>query len=251
MTVLEAVILGIIQGLTEFLPVSSSGHLLLAERIMGLDTTDLTFSLTVHLATMLAIIVAMRKKLYDRLKKPFSKANGMIIMATGATVIVVFAIKNFALSSFDGTLLPFCFLATAILLIITGMIKRERPMSCLDAVIIGFVQGLAVLPGLSRSGSTIAAARICGVDSQTSTDFSFFISIPVIIGSALIDCLDGGFAGVPFAALAAGFIAAFATGLAAIKFMLKHLTRNFDVFAIYLLIISVFLFINDYALHLI
>ncbi len=250
MSVIEALILGIVQGLTEFLPVSSSGHLILTQRLMGLDSTNLTFSLALHIATMAALLIAMRKKLWAQIKKPFNKLNGMILAATAMTALVVLVVKDVATHSFDGSLLPFFFLITALLLTVTGLIKREKPLTYTDALIVGFIQGLAVFPGLSRSGSTIATARICGVNAKESTDFSFFISIPIIIGSALIDCLGGGFTGVELLPLAVGFFAAFFTGLFAVKFMLRYLTKNFDVFSVYLLILSLFLFVNDFWLRL-
>jgi len=251
MNIIDAVILGILQGITEFLPVSSSGHLILAERIMGIDSSNLTFSLTVHIATLCALIIAMRHKLYEQIKKPFDKTNIMIVLSTVATVSIVLLIKNFALSSFDGSLLPYTFLITAILLISAGLVKKQKELSYATSIIIGFVQGLAVLPGLSRSGSTISTARLCGVNPKQSTDFSFFISIPIIIGSTIIDCVSGGFSQVDFLPLAVGFVTAFISGLVSIKFMLKFMTKNFDVFSIYLLVLSVFLFANNYFLHII
>ena len=250
MTVIEALILGIIQGLTEFLPVSSSGHLILAEKLMGLDSTNLTFALVTHVATMLALIITMRKQLKESFKKPLCKTNRMVLIATGVTLLVVLVIKNFALSSFDGSLLPYTFAVTAVLLLVTGFIKVSRPMTYFDSVVIGFVQGLAALPGLSRSGSTIASARILGVDAKESTNFSFLISIPIIIGSTLYDFIGGGFAATGFWPLLVGFVTAFFTGLASIKFMLRFLTKRFDVFAIYLIILSIFLFLNNYVLFL-
>ncbi|MBQ4049220.1 MAG: undecaprenyl-diphosphate phosphatase, partial [Clostridia bacterium] len=128
--------------------------------------------------------------------------------------------------------------------------KKERQISLADALIVGFTQGLAVFPGLSRSGSTISVASLCGVQKSQATDFSFFISIPVIVGGALLDCMGGGFATVDILTLFVGFVSAFVSGLFAVKFMLKSLTKSFDGFAIYLLILSAFLIINDAWLHI-
>jgi len=250
MSILDAMILGIVQGLTEFLPISSSGHLILAERILGVDSSNLTFSLTLHLATVTALLIAMRKKVWEQIKNPFCKLNGYIVVATAVTALVAFSIKNFAVESFDGNLLPVFFLLTAILLVSSGLTKKERQISLADALIIGFTQGLAVFPGLSRSGSTISVARLCGVQKSQATDFSFFISIPVIVVGALLDCMGGGFATVDILTLFVGFVSAFVSGLFAVKFMLKSLTKSFDGFAIYLLILSAFLIINDAWLHI-
>jgi len=248
MSIFDALILGIVQGLSEFLPISSSGHLILAQQFFGIDGANLTFSLTVHAATMIALIVAMRKKLFAQIKNPVNKLNGFILVATLFTALVVICIKKFAIDSFDGRMLPIFFLLTSILLLLSTTAKGGRSIKIQDAIVVGFMQGLAVFPGLSRSGSTIAAARLSGVNEKESTDFSFFISIPIILGSTIIDCLEGGFSQMPFLPLFVGFLSAFITGLFAIKFMLKFLTKNFEVFAIYLFILSAFLILNQYVL---
>ncbi len=247
MSVLEAIVLGLIQGLTEFLPVSSSGHILLAQRIMGVES-ELGFTLILHLATLLAVAIVMRKRIWDTIRTP--KKWGPIILASIFSALVVFALGDALESVLKGKFLAASFLITAVLLLLSGFVKpKKREMTCFDAVIVGCVQGLAVLPGLSRSGSTVSAAALLGYEKEEAVSFSFLLSIPIIVASAAIDLLTEGISSIPFLPLLFGFISAFTSGLAAVKLMLK-ITRSYDAFAIYLTALSAFLLINDLLLHL-
>lgn len=249
MTVLEAIIIGIVQGLTEFLPVSSSGHILLTQRILGLES-DLGFTLILHLATLLAIVLVMRKQIWDTIRAP--KSWGPLIVATVFSGIVVLLFNGIFKSAFDGRFLSACFLITAIMLLCSGFVKpKKQKIGYFDAVIIGLVQGLATLPGISRSGSTISAAGLLGNERKQSVSFSFMLSIPIIVGSALIDLITEGVGSIQFLPLIFGFISAFISGLFAIKFMLKLTAKSFDGFAIYLTALSAFLIVNDLFLHII
>lgn len=247
MTVLEAIIIGLIQGLTEFLPVSSSGHILLVERIMGVES-ELGFTLILHLSTLLAVVIVMRKQIWQTVRTP--KKWAPLILATVFSALVVFALGNALESFFSGKFLAVSFLITAIMLLLSGFIKtKKHEISCFDAVIIGCVQGLAVIPGLSRSGSTVSAAVMLGNEREESVSFSFLLSIPIIVGSAAIDLITKGISSVPFLPLLCGFISAFVSGLLAVKLMLK-ISRGYDAFAIYLTALSAFILVNDLFLHL-
>lgn len=248
MSVLEAIIIGIIQGLTEFLPVSSSGHILLCERIMGVKS-ELGFTLILHLATLLAVAIVMRKEIWQCIRTP--KKWGPIILATAFSAIVVFAMGDLFEPAFTGKFLSTCFLITAIMLLLSGLFKsKKREIGYLDAVIIGCVQGFAALPGISRSGSTVSAAIMLGNERKTSISFSFLLSIPIIVGSALIDVITEGMGSITFLPLLCGFISAFVSGLIAVKLMLKLTAGAFDAFAIYLTALSMFLMANDLFFHL-
>lgn len=251
MSVLQAAILGIIQGLTEFLPVSSSGHMLLLGRIMDVRVS-LSFELIMHLATLAAVVIVLRKDIWSVVKKPLGKEARLILTATVPTVIIVLLFRSTLEKAFDGGALKYCFLITAIMLVASGLISspRKTEMRYTDALIIGAVQGLAALPGISRSGSTITAGVMTGNSREKSAKFSFILSIPIILGSAAVSLIEGGWAETPFVPLAVGFICAFISGLFALKFMLKFLKRSFDYFAVYLIALSLFMMLNDFALHL-
>lgn len=248
MAVWEAIIIGIVQGLTEFLPISSSGHIILTQRILGVEP-EMGFTLILHLATLAAVVLVMRKQIWDTIKTP--KKWGPLIVATVFSAIVVLLFHNVLKSAFDGKFLATCFLITALLLLLSGFVKpKKTQINCFDAVFIGLMQGLAALPGISRSGSTVSTAVLLGNDREESVSFSFLLSIPIIIGSALIDLIAEGVGTIEFLPLVCGFTAAFISGLAAVKLMLKLTSGAFDFFAIYLTALSAFLLINDLGLHL-
>ncbi len=255
MSVLEAFILGLVQGLTEFLPVSSSGHTIIAGKLLGLYQVPMAFELIIHLATLLAVIIAMHKQVFELVKKPFGREMRLVLTATVPSVIVVFLFQNIFRSAFSGEYLIYCFLVTAILLIVSG-IKPKRlvkpEISYFDAVMVGVAQGVAALPGISRSGSTIATAKLLGNDRENSTRFSFLISIPIIIGSAAVELITNKSAvGIGVFPLVVGFFTAFAFGLLGVKLMLKIFARrSLDGFAIYLCLLSVFLLCNETFLHI-
>jgi len=259
MSILQAIILGIVQGITEFLPISSSGHLIIFGRAIGVDYMPIGFELVTHLATLLAVIIAMRKTLFGLIKKPLQKTNLLVIVATVPTIIIFLAFRNVFENAFDGRWLAFCFLITAIVLFVSGMagrkkynsktLSKERPMSFLDAAIIGIIQGGAGLPGISRSGVTIAGAKLLGQDQKTAANFSFLIAIPIIIGASVWQFVGGGFSfDIAVAVAAAGFITAFITGYIAVTIMLKLFSRiSLDAFAIYLVILALFVVLNDFV----
>lgn len=255
MTVFEAIIMGLVQGLTEFLPISSSGHLILAGRFLGIGQVSVGFELLCHLGTLAAICAAMRKDVFGLIRKPFSKPVKLIVLASAPTAVIAGIISFFFRDALEGSLLVYCFIITGILLLCCDRASRgktEKSMIYPHAAIIGAAQGIAALPGLSRSGTTIAAATALGYDREQAARFSFLISIPVIIGSGIVElALNGVGSGISAAALVAAFVASFVSGLCAVSFMLKLLKKHsLDGFAIYLFLLSVFLIINDHALHL-
>lgn len=249
MNILEAIIIGIIQGLTEFLPVSSSGHMLLAARILDAEIS-LAFELMLHIATLLAVVLIMRKDIFELIKKPFQRQTGLLLASTVVTALILFFLLDFFKSSFSGQLLPYCFIVTAILLLCSGFFKeRKQKMSYVDALIIGVVQGCAALPGISRSGSTISAGVMLGAERGAAARYSFLLSIPVIIGSSIVEIAGGGLSSVSFWPLFFGFASAFVSGFFALKLMLKLFSHSADYFAVYLLALSILLLLNDFVLH--
>jgi len=244
----QAIVLGVAQGLTEFLPVSSSGHLVLLQKLMGLDGEMLYFDILMHAATLLAVIIIFRKDIWRLIKKPLSKESLLLVFSAIPTVAIVMLFKSAITDSFSGSYLGYGFLFTAVLLLVTDLaILRKKQRLALDRKIklrsvltMSIAQGFAVLPGISRSGSTICSGLIAGESRETAARFSFLMSIPIIIGSMIMSIIDIG--KIPdafnfdFLPLFFGFVFAFVFGLFAIKFMLKIIkNRRFWPFVVYLI----------------
>ncbi len=245
MEVWEAIILGIIQGLSEFLPISSSGHLLLLEKL-GIGTPSLFFNIVVHLGTLLAVLIALRKEWWQLLRHPIQKTNGYIILACIPTVVLALIFKFLLPDLLDGLLLGFGFVLTGCLLISAEYLKsaKTRLLSGRISILTGVMQGIAVLPGVSRSGSTISAMTLMGVEKPTAARFSFLLSIPIIIGSALLEGAEliKGSAALDVAPLPLilGAVFAFISGLLAIKFFLKLIEKHSMLgFAIYAILLGI------------
>ena len=208
MTTLQAIILGIVQGLTEFLPVSSSGHLMLASEILNTDLSaadDLTFSLTLHAATVLSTIVVLWREVWRLVKGVFStKFNDeqayllKIIISMIPVGIVGFCFMDYIEAAFSSVLVVgVMLLITALLLTFAYKAKprQKSEISYRDAFIIGIAQACATLPGLSRSGSTIATGLLLGNKKESVAQFSFLMVLPPILGNALLDIIKGEFGG--------------------------------------------------------
>ncbi len=248
MTTLQSIILGIVQGLTEFLPVSSSGHLCLAREIMGVELAEnLTFDIALHAATVLSTIVVLWREIWRILKGAFrfsGKINDeqsyilKIVISMIPIGVVGFLLKDYIDRVGDEPwLVGIMLLVTALLLTFAYKAKprQKEDISYRDAFIIGLAQACATLPGLSRSGTTIATGLLLGNKKDSVAQFSFLMVLPPILGNALLDILKGDFGGdVETLPLIAGFVAAFVTGCLACKFMIEIVKRGKLVwFAIY------------------
>lgn len=246
MGILEAIILGIVQGLTEFLPVSSSGHLVIGSEILGLNADDnLTFAIAVHAATVLSTITILHKDIWALLKGLFkfqwneeTQYIGKIAISLIPVMIVGFFLKDWVEELFSsGLLIVGCsLLVTAILLAFSYYAKPrvKQNLSFKDAFIIGLAQGVAaIFPGLSRSGSTISTGILLGVDKGTVAKFSFLMVLIPILGEAFLDLMKGITASdatattsIPLASLIAGFLAAFIFGCIACKWMIEIVKKG-------------------------
>lgn len=242
MSIIEAIILGIVQGLTEFLPVSSSGHIELGKAILNIQTTDnLLFSIVVHGATALSTIIVFRKEIIDIFKGLFQFKNNeslhyalkiFISMIPVGIIGVLFEDKIEALFTGNVLFVGFMLIITGILLSITFYIKdTTKDISYGRAIVIGLAQAVAILPGISRSGSTISTALILGVDKEKATRFSFIMVLLPIIGATLLKVKDyietptlSG--GISISALVIGFITAFVSGLIACTWMIKIVKKG-------------------------
>ncbi len=267
MEIWEALALGLAQGLSEFLPISSSGHLLILEKI-GIGQENLFFNVMLHVGTLFAVLIALRKTWIPLLLFPFpkkkksqsgnfeiqtvfgglsaSKIDGYVVLACLPTVALAFMFKLLAPSLLDGKLLGCGFVLTAVLLYLGENFKPTKStlLTPKTSILTGVLQGIAVLPGVSRSGATISALTLQGVDKKAATTFSFLLSIPIIIGSALyesIDLITGKAAlSISAAAVIVGMIAAFLSGLAAIKFFLKLIEKHSMAgFIVYTLLLGI------------
>lgn len=256
MTLFEAVILGIIQGLTEFLPVSSSGHIEIGSYFLGAQSSDnLLFSIIVHAATALSTIVVFRRTIWEIIRDLFKfqwnestqfAAKIALSMIPVGIVGLLFEEKIETLFGGDIIFVASMLLVTGILLTITYYTSDgQREVTFGRAIIIGLAQTIAILPGISRSGATIATALYLGVEKNKATRFSFLMVLPPILGAAFIKALQVAKApeivagNISTLALIAGFIAAFIAGLLACQWMITIVRRGKLIyFAIYCLIIG-------------
>lgn len=240
MDTIQAIILGIVQGLTEFLPVSSSGHLQLANALLGTDLnpeSDLTFSLTLHAATVLSTIVVLYKEIWRLLCGLFSRTYNSeqayivkIIISMIPIAIVGFFFIDVIEAAFSSTLVVGIMLMVTALLLTFAYFAKPRAkedISYRDAFIMGVAQAFAALPGLSRSGTTIATGLMLGDKREKVAQFSFLMVLPPIIGNAILDIAKGDFGGgVETLPLVAGFLSAFVTGCLACRFMIEIVKRG-------------------------
>lgn len=268
MTIWEALLLGFVQGVSEFLPVSSSGHLLLLQKAFGIQEGGLFFTVMLHLATLAAVCVTYRKLLWRLIKKPLSKPVMMLALATCVTVAFAVLFKkvepfaSFYTDAEAGMYLGYCFLITSILLTASDLFRRPPQalrklgrMKWTDALIIGGMQGVGVLPGVSRSGSTITGALFAGLDRKAAADFSFLLSIPAILGGAVLeipDAMESGLGDMNLLCVLAGMLTAGAVGYLAIRVMLKAVkSRHLWGFAVYTALLGIFVILDQSFFHLI
>lgn len=259
MSILEALILGIVQGLTEFLPVSSSGHLVLVQNIMGIEGEPLFFDTMVHVGTLVAVVVVLWKEIKELICHPIQKKMLLLIIATIPAVFVGLFLDDVIEAAFGGTWLAFGFIATTCVLIlserVSAMRRTTKEISYTGAIVMGCMQGLATLPGLSRSGSTLAGGLFCGADREKAANFSFLMSIPVILGSLVLQgykVIKAGSLDTPWLPTLVGTLAAAVAGFFAVKFMLNLIKkRKLYGFAIYTGILGVLVLLDQALLHVV
>jgi undecaprenyl-diphosphatase len=254
MTWFEALILGLIQGLTEFLPVSSSGHLELGKYLFGIDhESNFYFSIAVHGATVLSTIVVLWKEIKDLFKGFFKfrmdEETSYILKLLVSMIPVGFTglfMEEIAGKFFAGNMISLGieFMITAVFLLLTLVIKpKERPIGFLDSFIIGIAQAIAVLPGISRSGATIATGIMLGNKKSDIAKFSFLMVLIPVIGANLLELKTGNMPteGTSLFVILIGFIIAFISGYLACKWMINLVRKgNLLWFAVYCILASVF-----------
>ncbi|MFH0882122.1 MAG: undecaprenyl-diphosphatase UppP [bacterium] len=251
MSLLKALILGLVQGLTEFLPVSSSGHLVFVNYLLHVESSSIAFEVSVHFGTLLAVIVYFRQDLARVIVEFFRGGEGrrtgwMLILASVPTAIIGLAFKDTFESLFQSPRSAATgLLVTSILLFFAERVRRgERPLGkvrIFDALLVGTMQGMAIVPGISRSGSTISAGLFSGLSRDTAARFSFLLSIPAIVGAGLVEAKDMVDLSANFAGPAiVGTLAAAVSGYLAIGMLMAVLRKGkLYGFSIYTAIVGV------------
>ena len=236
---MEAVILGIIQGLTEFLPISSSGHLVLVDNILKGNYASVPFIGFLHLGTFLAVLIFSIEAIRFSLKRPRIILN--LIVSTVPAVIVGFSLKD-ELGNME-RFLPLFFLITTFFLILTKVKKGEKRMdgmSILDALIIGLAQALAIFPGISRSGLTVSTAILLGFSKEDALKYSFLMSLPVILGAGVLSL-----SAVKVEYSIPAFITSVVFGIVSLVFLVRTVRRGkLWVFSYYTLFVAIVSFLT-------
>ncbi len=256
MEILEAIILGAVQGLTEFLPVSSSGHLQLAKELLGVEIEEnLTFDITLHAATVLSTIVVLWSEIWWLIKGIFSrgmndeKSYFLKLMVSMIPIgIVGFMFKD-QIDAMLGS--DYIMVVVGAMLLLTALLlsfayyarpRQKESISYRDAFVVGCAQAVAAMPGLSRSGSTIATGILLGNNKAAVATFSFLMVLAPIMGQALLDVVDGGLAtsSIGLWPLVAGFVTSFVVGCLACRYMINIVKRGKLIwFALYCAVVGV------------
>ena len=274
MDIFQGIIIGIVQGLTEFLPVSSSAHLIFIQNILGVESS-LAFDTFLHLGSLLAVLIYFRADIYKMIRAwllsigdilqhrfregfysdPYKRLAWYVILATIPVGIAGVFLESHVDALFAGALyVPgfFLFVTGTILYlsqrIASGQIDMSH-MGWFQSLFMGLGQACAIMPGLSRSGTTIAAGLVVGLDKEFAAKFSFILSIPAIFGAFILQLKDIGLSlGTDGAAVILGFIAAFISGYLAIKWLLDLIrNRSLDIFSYYCWIVGVIVFVGSIA----
>ncbi len=257
MSFFQSIILGALQGLAEFLPISSSGHLLVLKHLFGLGSVPLLFDILLHVATLAVVVVAFRKtigRLFASLfrflagKKTEGDSDNLYLILVILAATVCTGALGYAVSKIDiesPRLVSCFFIVTGLILIVPAVLKGKQAKPAgrgepglIQGLIVGLAQGIGALPGISRSGITISAALACGIGREKAGEFSFILSIPAILGALVLDLKDSGelLSSVSLPVLGAGMLTAAAVGAAALFLLLKLVRQGrLYLFSIYLI----------------
>lgn len=260
MNILQAIILGFIQGLTEFIPVSSSGHLVIAHEWLGINQTaqaGFLFDMALNIGTVLALLIYFRKDIIVLFKAIFNKKAKeftlawLLALATLPAAVAGFLLKDMAESTFRSTRLVACALIVAGLIMLAAEWYSQRlaqktqleKVSIKQSLAIGCAQALALIPGVSRSGATITTGLFVGMERVAATRFSFLLGIPIMLGAIASTLVQGSALdtiGNDKAIFIAGIISAFVSGVFAIQFLLKFLAKHsLSIFGYYRIVLGV------------
>lgn len=259
--ILKSIVLGLVQGLGEFLPISSSGHLLLCQRLFGITEGGHLMTVLLHVGTLAAVCIVYWEQILEILKKPIQWKTLWLIVATAVTTAIAFIFKKVFDAAEDGSFLWLCFMLTALILSVGELAKKNikrrltvDTMKWYHACIIGLLQGIAALPGVSRSGSTITGAMLCGVKKKDAAEFSFLLSIPAILGGLVLeipDLVKNGIGDCTVYGLIIAMTVAGVSGYFAVRFMIRLITKkNLWGFAAYTGVLGLFLMLNTFVFKL-
>ncbi|MDR2471881.1 MAG: undecaprenyl-diphosphate phosphatase [Treponema sp.] len=277
MSVFEAIFLGIVQGITEFLPVSSSGHLVLFQRMLGISEPALFFDTMLHCGTLLAVLVALREDVWSLARRPFQRMTALLIISTAVTAaIALFFKEDFEAAFESGQWLGQAFLVTSLALFVSeylsrrpGSARNDAEMGWFDAALIGALQGIAIVPGISRSGLTLSGALSRKLERDLAARFSFLLSVPAILGALVLQIKElydvsrfpsvnpgaasGGLAaGIGPAPVIAGTLAAAITGFGAVLLMFRIIRqRSLAGFGIYTAILGLLVLLDQHITRLV
>ncbi|NOY00905.1 MAG: undecaprenyl-diphosphate phosphatase [Verrucomicrobia bacterium] len=256
MTVFQAVFLGLVQGLTEFLPVSSSGHLALSSHFLGVENPGLTFEIVLHVGTLFSVLVYFRPQLWRMFLSLFNKEMkderrmiGYLFIGTLPAAVIGLSFKHYFESvSNQPQVVALLLCVTGALLLLPRLFPKKHgngPMTLRTSLIMGFGQAFAILPGISRSGSTIVSGMLSGVNPAKAAEFSFLLAVPAIGGAAVLALrdLDGIDASLAVPYLAGGTVS-FVSGLIAVYAVLSSIRKGkFEYFAYYCIAVGLIAFI--------
>jgi len=246
MDFLDALILGILQGITEFLPVSSSGHLVLGQKLLGINVSGNAFEVILHIGTLMSILVVFWRdihRLLGGINDPHVRRYIFnLVLGTTPAIIVGLSLKDQVALMFDNAH------SVALALIITGIIlifskwflNKKLDLTLVKGFCIGLAQALAIIPGISRSGATICAGLMMGLSSEEAARFSFLLAIPAIAGAGLLTAIDIDKISIGMDVMAVGLLSSFLVGLVALKWLLNLLkTGKFYWFGVYCLLLGI------------
>jgi len=261
MTNLQAIIMGIFQGIGEFLPISSSGHLVILHHLFGIEEPALTFDIIVHLGSLIAIMVVFWSDIWKLMKNPFSKMTGLLIVGTIPVVAVGFfardLVENYLRS---GVFLAAAFTLTGFLLMFadrftTGK-KEDKDITYVDAIVVGVMQALALPPGISRSGMTITGALARGIKRESAARFSFMLALIAIAGAGVLETFTVVRSGEPFnypvgyTQMFIGFVVSMVVSYLCIKLLLKLIKAcKLRYFSYYLWVLAALIALDFFVIN--
>ena len=260
MTIWQAAILGIVQGIAEFIPVSSSGHLVVLQHVFGINEPGMTFDIVVHIGSLCAVFAVFWEDILKLLKNPFQKMTVMLVISTLPAVVAGYFLMGHMYIFQQPFLLAAAFVFTGVLLLIADNVKHTnktiKEMSLPDAVVIGCMQAVALVPGISRSGATITGALVSGLTRETAARFSFLLSIIAIAGAGTLEArqIFQGYESVyrgDIPAFMVGFVMAAVSGYFSIRLLLELIKKcKLKYFAYYVFILAAFILADRFVFGL-
>lgn len=259
MNTMQAFWMGLVQGLTEFLPVSSSGHLVLLGKLFGIESTLVTEAVLLHVGTLIAVIAVYWRRIWNMICHPIKSELPMLAAATVPAVIAALLFGDFFDATFGGAYLGFSFLLTTLILwladLVGGLAPKRSHVTWPSAIVMGVMQAVAIMPGVSRSGSTIAGGVGTGLSRKRAADFAFLMSIPAILGSMALEgwkLLNGTVVEqiVDWTPILVGMGVALVSSFLAIKLMLAIIRRvRLTWFGLYTGVLGVLILLDQYLFH--